>query len=402
VDSARDPELPLVSIVTPSFNQGRFIAATIESVLSQDYPNLEYLIIDGASTDETAEVAARYADRLTFVSEPDRGQSEAINKGFRRARGEIVAWLNSDDIFLPGAIRIAVDALAANPDAAAVYGDGYQIDENGDIISRFAAAQEFNLWRLLNLSDFILQQTAFFRRHIFDEIGFVDEGLSFGLDWELLMRIGLRYPIAYTRRDMGAIREYPSAKSFAGGAKRARELTHILRRHTRKRFPPGMFVYGLPTYTKLVNAQIARSMRGPLEPIGRRLQRAIAHVTQRLVGAIVRGAQGWYTDGWASTRAEFTFPAPRGRVLALTVTLPGWSPLKRQTLELSTGGRVFARESFGQGEFTIPVVPPRETWEHPVTIVLRASSFFRPPRINEGTTDRRKLSYLLHSFEYET
>src|SRR3981081_1720347 len=109
-----EDSLPLVTIVTPSYNQGRFIAATIESVLSQDYPNVEYLIGAGASTDDTAEVVARYAGRLTFVSEPDGGQSDAINKGFRRARGEYVAWLNSDDVFLPGAIGTAIAALQAD------------------------------------------------------------------------------------------------------------------------------------------------------------------------------------------------------------------------------------------------------------------------------------------------
>src|SRR6266550_874687 len=119
---------PLVTIVTPSFNQGRFIRQTIESVLTQDYPNIEYIIMDGGSTDETASVAAEYADRLRFVSEPDRGQSHAINKGFRMARGEVVSWLNSDDVILPGAVAHAVTAFELNPTLGAVYGEGYLID----------------------------------------------------------------------------------------------------------------------------------------------------------------------------------------------------------------------------------------------------------------------------------
>jgi glycosyltransferase involved in cell wall biosynthesis len=401
VDFVPDTELPLVTIVTPSFNQGRFIAATIESVLSQDYPSLEYLIVDGASTDETAAVAARFEGRLTFISEPDRGQSDAINKGFRLARGEIVAWLNSDDIFLPGAVSTAVEALRRRPDAAAVYGDGYQIDEDGNVISRFAATQEFNLWRLVNLSDFILQQTVFFRRRIFDEIGFVDESLHYGMDWELLMRIGLHYPIVYVPRDMGAIREYAAAKSFAGGTKRARELTAILRRHTQKMFPPGMFVYGLPPYERLVNERIGRVLRGPLRPIGQRAQRVITRLSHGIMHSLIASAQGWYTDLWAGPRVEFAFPPPRGRVLALAVALPPWLPYARQRLEFSTGGRIFARETFGKGEFVIPVMPPRSTWEQPVTIAVRASSSFRPPRAREGVTDKRKLSYLLRSFDYE-
>src|SRR6266480_6689984 len=111
---------PLVTIVTPSYNQVHFIRATIESVLSQDYPHVEYLVMDGGSTDETASVVKDYASRLTFISEKDRGQSHAINKGFQMAKGTVLAWLNSDDLYLPGSIRTAVDAFQRNPSAGAV------------------------------------------------------------------------------------------------------------------------------------------------------------------------------------------------------------------------------------------------------------------------------------------
>lgn len=404
IEPSDGADLPLVTIVTPSFNQGRFIAATIESVLSQDYPNVEYLIVDGASTDDTAEVVARYAGRLTFVSEPDRGQSDAINKGFRRARGEFVAWLNSDDLLLPGAVSAAVAALRANRAAGAVYGEGYQIDEAGNVISRFAVTQQFNLWKLLNVSDYILQQTVFFRRSVFDDVGWLDESLHYGMDWDILMRIGLRCPIVYVPHDMGAIREYPSAKSFAGGAKRARELAEIMRRHTHKRFPPGMFVYGMPTYVGAVNARIAAVMRGPLAPLGARLQRRVTHYGNRIVGEIVRHAQGWYTDGWAAPQADFTFRAGAGRHLALDVSLPPWAPFERQHLRFSVAGRTFASESFARGEFRIPVMLPRETWDRPVTVRVRAQRFFRPNGGGGGgeePRDRRKLAYVLRAFDYE-
>jgi glycosyltransferase involved in cell wall biosynthesis len=399
--SAAAADFPLVSVVTPSYNQGRFIAATIESVLSQDYPNVEYIIVDGASPDDTADVVARYAGRLTFVSEPDRGQSEAINKGLRRARGEYVAWLNSDDLFLPGAIAEAVAALRAHPEAGAVYGEGYQIDAAGKVISRFEVTQHFDLWKLLNVSDYILQQTVFFRRSIFDEIGWLDEELHYGLDWDLLMRIGLRYPIVYVPHYMGAIREYPAAKSFTGGAQRARELTRIMRRHTGKQFPPGMFVYGMPTYVATINTCVAWAIRGPLAAFGRRLQRRVAAVGNRIVGAIVRHAQGWYSDGWASSRADFAFRPCAGRRLALDVTLPPWAPFERQRLTFSIAGRTFATESFGRGEFRIPVMLPRTVWDRPVTVRVRAEFSFRPGTDAAGLRDRRKLAYLLRSFDYE-
>ncbi|HEY4439453.1 MAG TPA: glycosyltransferase family 2 protein [Candidatus Elarobacter sp.] len=396
-----DADLPLVTVVTPSFNQGRFIAETIESVLSQDYPNVEYIIVDGASTDDTAEVVARYGDRLTFISEPDNGQSEAINKGFALARGRYVAWINSDDIFLPGAISAAVDAFRANPDAGAIYGDGYQIDERGDVLSRFAITQRFDLWKLLNLSDYILQQTVFFRRSVFDEVGLLDETLHYGMDWDILMRIGLRAPVIYIPREMGAIREYPTAKSFAGGAKRAAELARIMRRHTGKRFPPGVLVYGMPTYVSRANALIERLTPGVLAPLRPRLQRRAGALGDRIVGGVLRHAQGWYSDGWAGVRAQFSFRPTYGRPLAIDLSLPEWMPYERQRITFTVGGRRFASESFARGRFTIPIVLPPEVWEDAATVVVHAQHSVRPSRPASGPRDRRKLAYLLHGFDFE-
>src|SRR5512143_702654 len=123
---------PLVSIVTPSYNQARFLEATLRSVLEQDYPNIEYLVVDGASTDGSVEIIRRYANRLTWwVSEKDSGQSEAINKGLQRAKGHFVGWLNSDDIYLPGTISAAATAFRKHPEAGLVYGDALAIDAGG-------------------------------------------------------------------------------------------------------------------------------------------------------------------------------------------------------------------------------------------------------------------------------
>ena len=133
---------PLVSVVTPSYNQARYLQATMDSVLGQSYPNIEYIVIDGGSTDESPVMIAARGEQLAYwVSESDKGQTNAINKGFARATGEILAWLNSDDTYEPEAIAEAVAYLAAHPEAGLVYGEANFIDEHGNVIGRFPAAQ---------------------------------------------------------------------------------------------------------------------------------------------------------------------------------------------------------------------------------------------------------------------
>lgn len=249
---------PLVTIVTPSYNQGEFIRATIESVLAQDYPRVEYVIMDGGSTDQTAAIVAEYAGRLTWISEKDRGQAHAINKGFALARGEIVAWLNSDDILLPGAVTCAVRAFERTPAAGAIYGEGYLMDRAGRLTRRFPATEPFNLWKLVYLSDYILQQSAFFRRSALEEIGWLDEDLHYALDWDLLIRLAKRYGLQYVPEYLGALREYPEAKSFSGGLRRVEEIRRVLERHTGLKRAPGFWIYGLDTHRCLWKDRLRR------------------------------------------------------------------------------------------------------------------------------------------------
>src|SRR3989337_3125219 len=153
---------PLVSIVTPSYNQGSFLEETIRSVLGQDYPHLEYIIVDGGSSDGSGEIIQRYSDRLAWwISEPDQGQTDAINKGFSRAKGEIFAWLNSDDTYLPGAVSEAVSFLSSHPEVGMVYGDANLIDDSGKVIGKFPARQT-DYRRLMRGFVHVPQQSTFF------------------------------------------------------------------------------------------------------------------------------------------------------------------------------------------------------------------------------------------------
>ena len=390
-----------MTIVTPSYNQGRFIAATIESVLTQDYPNIEYIIMDGGSTDETAAVVEPYLDRLTFISEKDRGQSHAINKGFSMARGEIVSYLNSDDVFLPGAIRRAVAALEADPSVAMVYGDGYQIDIDGATISHFAATQRFDLWRLAHLSAYILQQTVFWRKWACDAVGPFDEALYYGMDWDMFIRVGMQFPVQYIPAHMGAIREYATAKSFAGGAKRVRELTMISRRHTRKALPPAMFVYGLTTYEKIWNGRLERLIPTSLEPLRQKLQRLVTRVTHRVIAYFVRDFQGWYLDDWVSRRVFLMLPPARGRYIEVDVGLPSWFPHESQTISFVTDdGTTFAKETFDKGRFTLTIAVPPQYADRPFRFTIRARHTTVPS--SEYGPFRRRVGFLLHDVRYGT
>jgi len=205
-------DLPLVTIVTPSYNQGRFIEETVQSVFSQDYPNLEYLVFDGGSRDGTVDILRKYSDRLWFVSERDRGQSHAINKGFRKAKGEIVAFLNSDDTYLPGAVCAAVRALQENPHAPMVYGEGNHVREDGTVMDRYPT-EPFSYSRLRETC-FICQPTTFMRSSAVRAIGYVNESLHYCMDYDLWIRLSKLGAPVYVNQLLATSRLYSENKTL--------------------------------------------------------------------------------------------------------------------------------------------------------------------------------------------
>ncbi len=212
-----DPALPLVSVVTPSFNQGRFIGETIESVLTQDYPNIEYWVIDGGSTDETLDVLRRYEDdpRFHWISEPDRGQSDAINKGFARCRGEIVAWLNSDDVYLPGAIRESVQPLVDHLEVALIYGDIEVIDPEGNLLGQITGTP-FDMGRLVTDLHSIPQPTVFVRRRVVEQVGPLRCDFHHAMDLEWWIRIAAQgFRLQYFPNRRAQFRYHPTSKTVS-------------------------------------------------------------------------------------------------------------------------------------------------------------------------------------------
>ena len=208
-------EQPLVSIITPSYNQGAFLEETIHSVLSQDYQNIEYWVIDGGSQDKSVEIIKKYTHRLAgWISEPDQGQGDAINKGFLRATGEIIAWINSDDLYRPGAIACAVEALQAHPDVGLVYSDVYSIDERGEIFNHM----HYNQWQLVDLMAFNIlgQPSVFFRRSLLEKAGLLDPSYQYLLDHHLWLRMALETQLLYVPGGVWAsARMHAGAKNVA-------------------------------------------------------------------------------------------------------------------------------------------------------------------------------------------
>jgi hypothetical protein len=180
-------EWPSISIVTPSFRQGEFIERTIKSVLEQRYPKLNYFVQDGGSTDETIEVLRRYGPQLAgWSSGPDAGQSQAINLGFAKTTGEIMAWLNSDDLLMPGALAHVASYFAEHPEIDVVYGHRILIDVEDREIGRWVLPPHSD--EVLSWADFVPQETLFWRRNLWDKVGGVDESFRFAMDWDLLLR----------------------------------------------------------------------------------------------------------------------------------------------------------------------------------------------------------------------
>ena len=220
---------PNVSIVTPALNAARFIEETIQSVLAQDYPSLEYIIMDGGSTDGTAEIVRRYAGRLRYVSAPDQGAADAVNRGFRLSRGSILAWINADDVYLPGAVRRAVNCLNEHPEAAAVYGDARWVDASGQPLGSYPTF-DFDS-ELLSQECFICQPACFFRRPALDAAGALDTRLQFAFDYDLWIRMAREHRLLHLPAELAVSRMYPHNKTLGQRSRSLRESMAVLQRH---------------------------------------------------------------------------------------------------------------------------------------------------------------------------
>jgi glycosyltransferase involved in cell wall biosynthesis len=222
-----------IAIVTPSFNQGKYIRATIESVLSQPIQNLEYLVVDGGSTDETLDLLRNFDTRVKWISEPDKGTADAINKGFKSVGGDILGWLNSDDIYYQGALEIVQAFFEENPGVDVLYGDANHIDANGSFIEKYPT--EPWSWERFHDICFISQPATFFRRSIVQKFGALDTRYPHCVDYELWIRwakAGAKFH--YLAKTLAATRLHSEAKTVGKRLACHEDINNILRDHLGK------------------------------------------------------------------------------------------------------------------------------------------------------------------------
>ena len=224
-------EKPKISIVTPSFNQAKFIHEAVESVKDQGYSELEHIIVDNCSTDGTRDILKNYPS-LKIVSEPDQGQSDALNKGFKKASGNIIGWLNADDRYLPGCLEAVTDFMAANPSCDVVYGNYRLIDEDGRVF-KYRQELPFDLFMLKYLHFLCIPSTTtFFRRRIFEEGNFLDISYHYAMDYEFFLRLALKgYKFSYIPALLADFREHKDSKSQKQMMTAKQELETALLEH---------------------------------------------------------------------------------------------------------------------------------------------------------------------------
>lgn len=201
-----------IAIVTPSYNQGKFIERTIQSVLSQNIENLDYLICDGGSTDETVDILRQYETRIRWLSEPDGGQADAVNKGIQQTAGDIIGWLNSDDIYCPHALNYVQEYFEKQPHVDIIYGRANHIDSEDNFLEPYPTAP----WNYEQLKEacFICQPAVFFRRRVVEEYGALDPTLQYCMDYEYWLRLGRTCTFAYVDQVLAGSRLYESNKTL--------------------------------------------------------------------------------------------------------------------------------------------------------------------------------------------
>jgi glycosyltransferase involved in cell wall biosynthesis len=237
---------PLVSIITPSLNAAQFLETAIQSVLAQDYLHIEYIVMDGGSTDGTLDILRSHADRLTYFSAVDQGAADGINRGFAKAQGEIVAWLGADDTYLPGAVSKAVKAFNLHRDAAVIYGEGYWTGAGDEVLGRYPTAPYDP--RMFTHECCVCQPACFIRREAMEAVGMLNPALQASFDYDLWIRLAKRYLFVHVPEYFATSRMYPGTKTLGQRQTVFRESIALLAQHYG--YVPVKWIYGYLSFLR--------------------------------------------------------------------------------------------------------------------------------------------------------
>lgn len=315
---------PKITVVTPSYNQGEFIRDTIESVLNQTYDNIEYIVMDGGSTDQTVDILRSYGDRIIWRSEKDGGQADAVNKGIRIAEGEIIGWLNSDDTYYPDTIEKAVKALQEHPDVDMIYGEGCYVDREGNETELYAT-------RLFDHESLakecvICQPAAFFTKEIVEKVGLLRADLQLCMDYELWMRISQQGKIMYVPYVLATSRMYEDNKTLSRRNEVYREVCREVKRHYG--YVPHTWVYGYALYLKQMNPCrklklcyamlfIKYNFSSPKYVLNCIKKYIRKHLSQRTQQEKASADSIWYEDKWIGRKYRTVLRSSNGNTLVV-------------------------------------------------------------------------------------
>ena len=414
--TSSDAALPLVSIVTPSYNQGRFLKRTIDSVLMQSYPNIQYVVIDGGSTDESVEILRSYRDRFYWVSEPDRGQTNAINKGLARAKGEILAYLNSDDILAPRAIERVVHYLQQHPECDMVYGEADYIDEKDRVIGSYKTA-DYSLNRLIE-DCMVCQPAAFWRKRMTEKVGPFDEQLNFAMDYDYWLRIAKAGgEIRFLREKLACSRLYPKPRHCRRAQKFSRKYSKFAVGTPAMCIKATIKVTGTIGFTKritapvvcyggtmcLIRCSLGFTISGTIaidtrlawvaSALAKKVAQRVAAAGVRAKGFVKRSStpaplrpngsvKGFWPDNWLEPRLTIT---PKLRARGEVLHIAGVAPID-QTMTIVAGNREICRCDFKAHQYKKVSFPADLAGAERISI--RFSFFVEDPA-------KRKLAFLL-------
>lgn len=270
------PALPLISVIMPSYNQGRYLEQALCSILDQEYPRLEVIVQDGGSTDESVDVIRRHEARLThWRSGADEGQSAAIQEGVVRARGDLVAWLNSDDYYFEDALWRVARAWLRHPGAGLYIGNGFRLRDG--VLTPFCARHvALNRRALLEGLDYVLQPSTFVTRVAWHGVGGLDPALRYCMDWDLILRVAREHPAVLIDDFLAVSREYADTKTAAGGWGRVDEIVRMTARHSGRELTPGALFYAAEAALGLCEGTAAPAARHHLFAVMQSLQQGFA------------------------------------------------------------------------------------------------------------------------------